>query len=1726
MLSKITYPTGGSSSFDYEAHAYASQNPVLDTVAQPVTNCASFGTQACCTTTTASLTHTFTADDLANGSIFLELFHNDAYGNQTHDSSPLMCESLTDDAFLSLTIKVTGGSSIGNATEFNFNSYTPDNVIIGKEMLAKISEDYPQLQAGVSYTLTITTINGKGVLYVQKPSSTTIPQIVGGLRIKQITTHDGISTDNDQIRTYEYLLENGNSSGQLQGYPQYGYQGQSLTQTYTLIKDNSIAPLQGFQGFPIAYERVTEYEHHNGVANGNGKTVYEFYINKTNYPALGGIDTLKVYPIPPSEYDPDNGESKNSFSFSASNQMLNANYTTPLAFVQPINGIPVKVLRVAQSANCDPTNWYATAPDYSTGLVYKSYVILTGVYLPKSVLTVKDEVETSMTYDYDDLTNHLYPTVTTMDNSTGETYITTNRYVFDEAALQPNSVYSMMVDRNLISTPIKVEEKVSRDEVETQIRGVELKMATFDKTTGQKVACCGNSDPRLDSLFNYEISWDENGTVLYSADDTNQDHWVFNKLHAKYDPLTGNPEKVVLTHWDTLYYSWDAQNKQLINQRFKDHEKQIRYYPNTGLLSAITQIDGQIDSVGYDGLIRPNLIWKRLGKVKTSFEYGYRYNGENLNFFKAITDFDPQANSELSQIEIIDYQDGLNRSIQQVQRKHSPDTSPKDIISHQRYDDRGRPSQQYEPFKSSHDTGQYAADTTGVPYTLMEYEPSPLNRVSKQTPPNWYPTLFEYGANTGVDAVTDYVNNNTFTAGTLFKTTQIDGNSNRQITFTDARGKALLTRRSDGQGEENDTYTLFDIKERQAAIYPPAANSFTPNLIYEYLYDAGDNLISKKIPDAVKMSYIYNLRDLPIGMQSGNLLADNKWMVTEYDDFGRIIKTGLNSTPTTVNEIWSKTFWDGEVEVGSSFADASMDIKSIPQEYQYLFENQSEQLVPDNSTNAIYKGKVHYTETAILNGNIATGTLLQAVNKYDAYGRVNELNSTNHQGGLDQIFMFYDFLDNLTQTSQFHSYDDNTNDFISVNLQKYDHQGREIEKSHSFSGGIGEQLCEIVYDDKDLLLTKYIGGNASSHLQKVDYDYLDNRFLNGINSAMSVDDLFQLNINYDQELVGVSGAGQKNGNITSLNWKVQGGAAQTYGYTYDYLDRIKEANFDNVDNDYGTTYSYDDRGNITNITRRGVYSDGSAFKSQQIDNLNFMPISGTNKIQTIADNAPCPDNKVIHQALDNAEMHAVGELIQADNVVNDGADITYQAGTSVTLTAGFHAKAGTDFVAKIGGCPTSGYETAGFVQRSTSSYLYDADGNMLNDPNKGITNIDFDYNNRPYKVTWSNGNTIEWLCTSGGTKLQQLVKRGGDEVARLDYMGGGIEYQQDTIESIYFEDAKMVFDKGNFDTYQYFLKDHLMSSRVVFKAAGGSVEKISEHHTYPFGFAFDGDFTTNSKTKRLYNFKETVSDFGLGWSDFGARWYLGGAIPRFLGVDPISDKFASLSTYNYASNKPVNSIDLHGLQAWEVNLSRRRGEVKQPSKQSKDDWVGPAVGYSLTAMTVVVPGPEDVAIGAAAATKFGGRIIGGLNKISGKIAGKVNDFIDDVFGVVPPGPGAKGSKRVKKAKSNTKIEEEDGFVGGTFNSESSGSIDFLAEKVIEKDGSLHLKDIAVYPANAVGNENKNKVGKGMFGMLRDLMGWAKDKGFKKIRITGKRVDSSSSAKPGKDIDITRNLDDN
>ncbi len=77
--------------------------------------------------------------------------------------------------------------------------------------------------------------------------------------------------------------------------------------------------------------------------------------------------------------------------------------------------------------------------------------------------------------------------------------------------------------------------------------------------------------------------------------------------------------------------------------------------------------------------------------------------------------------------------------------------------------------------------------------------------------------------------------------------------------------------------------------------------------------------------------------------------------------------------------------------------------------------------------------------------------------------------------------------------------------------------------------------------------------------------------------------------------------------------------------------------------------------------------------------------------------------------------------------------------------------------------------------------------------------------------------------------------------------------------------------------------------------------------------SWENNTNTSPLQRHLYNGKELDTDFGLNVYFYGARLH-DPALGRFTTLDPISDRFPWVSTYNYAENRPVNGIDLHGLQ--------------------------------------------------------------------------------------------------------------------------------------------------------------------------------------------------------------------
>jgi RHS repeat-associated protein len=267
---------------------------------------------------------------------------------------------------------------------------------------------------------------------------------------------------------------------------------------------------------------------------------------------------------------------------------------------------------------------------------------------------------------------------------------------------------------------------------------------------------------------------------------------------------------------------------------------------------------------------------------------------------------------------------------------------------------------------------------------------------------------------------------------------------------------------------------------------------------------------------------------------------------------------------------------------------------------------------------------------------------------------------------------------------------------------------------------------------------------------------------------------------------------------------------------------------------------------------------------------------------------------------------------------------------------GFHAKSGTDFTAKIASCPTDGFETDGFVQRTSGQFIYDANGNLTFDPYKGMS-ISYNYLNLPYKVDFGTGKEIHWLYDATGTKLQKTIHKGGIMVAKQDYLAG-IEYKNDSLQAVYHKDGRAVLNNGVFE-YEYYLSDHLGNNRVLFSDSNGdgqidvNTEVLQENHYYPFGLEMKGDFMQNEgrEEKYLFGSKELQDEFGIDIYDFVNRQY-DPAIGRFLQIDPLGEKRNWITPYNYVQNNPILRIDPNGLT--DFKFDKKTGEVTQVGEKN------------------------------------------------------------------------------------------------------------------------------------------------------------------------------------------------
>ena len=1361
------------------------------------------------------------------------------------------------------------------------------------------------------------------VRYIDEVTSFVDNDPTGGIRVQQVTYDDGDNDpSNNIVKKLDYNKMDGSCDKStaffLGRQPQYqksamstaapGNSGCSFNVCpFSRLSSSSIASLTSHGGKVIAYNEVWEWQGANAengqkyfkfqnfkdsnselgpnalniyqnspmidrsymsgklieekMLDNNGNVVserlwdYEFF-EPTNQHKVKGIFATKMFDLPCTqnayyECDGVNNEGDEFYYYvSHCNQILNTlHYNNCDTFFSPCWNQPAGTIINNLSALDEySVEWYDAVSQwvYLKSETSRQYALDgSGSY-----------VETVTNYSYD-IPNgrHTFPTRTSFVNSDGKTNTTIYRY----APELTDAMSTSLTAWNIISTPIETELKVNNP----VIGGTKMVYSNFDNSGLPTTSTTPTRPPLLHEFAKREVTWNAFNKRVDNG-------WQVQATIDEYDPIAWLPKKITQRGWPSETYTW---TDGLVTQKsYENYTWSYTYEPNSRLLSSMTDMDGQVTNYNYDGSMRLQSINARNGNVTTAFTYHYKQNSSDKNYVKVRTDFTASSYSSYTWDEQIEYMDGLGRTIQTVDRGQSWDW--KDVVISTTYDAFGRPHKVYDKVESPYGDGRYYTIPTSTPYTFTEYYSNPLSQPHKVTPPDWYATQYLYGTNSSGE-VQNWSGSGSYAANTLLKQIVIDPNGNKSVTFTDKKGRQLLSQKTNSNSTSiANTYYVHDDKDRLKQVVPPGATPSSSGLIYKYLYDTRDRLIEKKVPDANPTYMKYNNRNLLVLTQDGNMkLSDpEKWMLTKYDNYGRPTQTG---------------FYEGT----NPNPDANLNFSELLSEncYDGMFCSGS------TTTSSIYKGKIRESRVKVLDN---TNTWINKRYYYDSYGRINYTLGNHHlqpSSTYNSYFNYsYDFADNVTYTM--HRQRDAANVYrYYYTINDYNHSGLAYKARHRYgSSGAYTQLSYANFTHKDQLEFKRLGPN----LQQIDFAYnaqgwlerMNSSWLGGTNIALpegcattmpnpgnnsnyQYNDLFYLELKYDQLQAGLPGTIQKNGNIAQAIWRVRGRERQSYTYYYDYLDRLTTANYRNINDNnsasgfkrYDVTASYDDRGNILSLQRYGRKMSGNCAYFNRVDILSYTYTAGTNKVKRITD---------------NASSFYRDELFKPNTSAGD--------------------------------------------------YLYDVNGNMTFDPHKNMS-ITYNHLNLPQLITFSGTQKeIEFLYNATGTKLRKTVRDGSIILYTQDYVNG-IEYKDGTVEAVYHAEGRMYNENvdnpsaGIDFRYEFAIRDHLGNTRLLFtdKDGDGTIEQstnpvtnevIQELHYYPFGLNMEGRWMDDpaGEHRYQYNGKEWNSDFDLNWLDYGARWY-DASIARFSSIDPLAEDYSFQSPYAYAANNPVTFIDLFGL---------------------------------------------------------------------------------------------------------------------------------------------------------------------------------------------------------------------
>ena len=756
----------------------------------------------------------------------------------------------------------------------------------------------------------------------------------------------------------------------------------------------------------------------------------------------------------------------------------------------------------------------------------------------------------------------------------------------------------------------------------------------------------------------------------------------------------------------------------------------------------------------------------------------------------------------------------------------------------------------------------------------------------------------EYLANTDADKVLHYVANPNgkyslvkpddktnpfqyYPANTLTKDVSIDADEKRVETFKDLFGKVILQRTILDGGKNLDTYYVYDEIGQLCYVLSPLYQKNGKKAITAY-------------------EYRYDNR----GRVVKKFLPGCEYIQYWYDNADRVI--AMQDGIMRQKGLYRFTFYD---YLGRLAVQGLADCLSIPD---------GKTIVAKYTGNGGFRDTGYTLSYNPISNATAKSVKIEIVNYYDNYAFSKGKTASYFAGFSDTTKVSQ--IGNLTGCITLCS----NGEYISQ-IMGYDIKGNLIKsKSCEMGGKTVTTTSKYSFTNKLLSSTSTIDvkyGNSLKINEKIGY--------NKFNDKKSSD---TISVNH--------------GTATSAILK----------YTYDNLGRLDSVSRPSS----SVSYAYEMHGWLKNITTNSFKEDlfyadcpDSTYNCYN-GNIGTMRWSNSNYEQIRG-------YKFVYDNANRLTDALYGERANLDNKVNRYNEVLeYDENGNITSLQRRGLKQDGQY-GKIDNLnlnydgnqlfsveeDAKDYDYAGsfeYKRAKGTKYMYNENGSLVADKSRKIAYIEYDLNNNPIRIQFTNAYVTKYVYSATGEKLRviyqtsvypedaDIVKIGKTKeltpeeincTETVDYLlGGSLVMRNGKIDKVLFEGGYAQATAANSTTdkfaFYYYNQDHLGNNREVVDAKG-VVQQVTNY--YPFGAPYaDATAIMGAAVQPYkYNGKELDHMHGLNTYDYGAR-QLDPILCRWDRIDPLCEKYYETTPYAYCENDPVNSIDPDGRSGWKIML--------------------------------------------------------------------------------------------------------------------------------------------------------------------------------------------------------------